>query len=164
MKRNRMDTHQWDSALDPQIVPLFLHLQWAHARSLQGMRPLLLRHGLSAAEFDVLATLRNALSPYEMTPSQIQQEMVITSGGLSKLMLQLEARGLVERLQFQDDRRVKPLRLTEPGRQLIEAAMHDMLAVSGSWIRSALSSPEIVQLTDLLKRLVDAPEGGGAAS
>ena len=164
MKRNRMDTHQWDSALDPQVVPLFLHLQWAHARSLQGMRPLLLRHGLSAAEFDVLATLRNALSPYEMTPSQIQQEMVITSGGLTKLMLQLEARGLVERLQFQDDRRVKPLRLTEPGRQLIEAAMHDMLTVSGSWIRSALSSPEIAQLTDLLKRLVDAPGGGGAAS
>ena len=71
MKRNRMDSHQWDSALDPEVVPLFLHLQWAQARSLQEMRPVLLRHGLSVAEFDVLATLRNAPAPYEMTPSQM---------------------------------------------------------------------------------------------
>ena len=38
MKRNRMDSHQWDSALDPEVVPLFLHVQWAQARSLQEMR------------------------------------------------------------------------------------------------------------------------------
>ena len=78
MKRNRMDSHQWDSALDPEVVPLFPHVQWAQARALQEMRQVLLRHGLSVAEFDVLATLRNAPAPYEMTPPQIQQDMVIT--------------------------------------------------------------------------------------
>ncbi|MBK7079197.1 MAG: hypothetical protein IPH55_00175 [Betaproteobacteria bacterium] len=59
MTSNRMDSHRWDSALDPQVVPLFLALQGAHARSLDSMRPPLVRHGLSLAEFDVLATLRN---------------------------------------------------------------------------------------------------------
>lgn len=161
MKRNRMDSHQWDSALDPEVVPLFLRLQWAQARALQEMRPVLLRHGLSVAEFDVLATLRNAPAPYEMTPSQIQQDMVITSGGLTKLMLQLAGRGLVERLPFEDDRRVKPLRLTAPGRQTIEAAMGELLETSGRWIRQALTGGEMAQLTALLKRLVEAPERGG---
>ena len=161
MKRNRMHSHQWDSALDPEVVPLFLHVQWAQARSLQEMRPVLLRHGLSVAEFDVLATLRNAPAPYEMTPSQIQQDMVITSGGLTKLMLQLAGRGLVERLPFEDDRRVKPLRLTAPGRQTIEAAMGELLETSGRWIRQALTGGEMAQLTALLKRLVEAPERGG---
>lgn len=160
MKRNRMDSHQWDSALDPEVVPLFLHVQWAQARSLQEMRPVLLRHGLSVAEFDVLATLRNAPAPYEMTPSQIQQDMVITSGGLTKLMLQLAGRGLVERPSFEDDRRVKPLRLTAIGRQAVEAAMVEMLAASGQWIRAALTGAEIAQLTQLLDRLVAAPEPG----
>ena len=122
---------------------------------------MLLRHGLSVAEFDVLATLRNAPAPYEMTPSQIQQDMVITSGGLTKLMLQLAGRGLVERLPFEDDRRVKPLRLTAPGRQTIEAAMGELLETSGRWIRQALTGGEVVQLTALLKRLVEAPERGG---
>ena len=161
MKRNRMDSHQWDSALDPEVVPLFLHVQWAQARSLQEMSPVLLRHGLSVAEFDVLATLRNAPAPYEMTPSQIQQDMVITSGGLTKLMLQLAGRGLVERLPFEDDRRVKPLRLTAPGQQTIEAAMGELLETSGRWIRQALTGGEMAQLTALLKRLVEAPERGG---
>ena len=160
MNRKRMDSHQWDCALDPEVVPLFLHLHWAHARSLQDMRPVLLRHGLSTAEFDVLATLRNAPAPHAMTPSQIQREMVITSGGLTKLMLQLAGRGLVERLPCTDDRRVKPLRLTATGRQAVEAAMAELLAVSGQWIRGALTSAEIAQLTELLRRLVAAPERG----
>ena len=160
MNRKRMDSHQWDCALDPEVVPLFLHLHWAHARSLQDMRPVLLRHGLSTAEFDVLATLRNAPAPHEMTPSQIQREMVITSGGLTKLMLQLAGRGLVERPSFEDDRRVKPLRLTAIGRQAVEAAMVEMLAASGQWIRAALTGAEIAQLTQLLDRLVAAPEPG----
>ena len=161
MNRKRMDSHQWDCALDAEVVPLFLHLHWAHSRSLQDMRPVLLRHGLSTAEFDVLATLRNAPDPHEMTPSQIQQDMVITSGGLTKLMLQLAGRGLVERLPFEDDRRVKPLRLTTPGRQTIEAAMGELLETSGRWIRQALTGGEMAQLTALLKRLVEAPERGG---
>lgn len=126
-----------------------------------GDAPGVLRHGLSVAEFDVLATLRNAPAPYEMTPSQIQQDMVITSGGLTKLMLQLAGRGLVERLPFEDDRRVKPLRLTAPGRQTIEAAMGELLETSGRWIRQALTGGEMAQLTALLKRLVEAPERGG---
>lgn len=151
-----MQSHQWDASLDAEVVPLFLHLQWAQARSLETMRPLLGRHALSVAEFDLLATLRNAAAPHEMTPSQIQNEMVITSGGLTKVMLQLEARGLVERLQLKNDLRVKPIRLTASGTAAIEAAMRDMLDVSGAWVRSALAADEIAQLTRLLARLADA--------
>lgn len=164
MKQNRMDSHQWDSSLDPELVPLFLHLQWARSRSMDAMRPLLSKHGVSPAEFDVLATLRNAPAPHEMTPSRIQQEMVITSGGLTKVMLQLEGRGLVTRLPSKDDRRVKPIRLTVIGRQLVEMAMTEMLADMGAWIRSALGGAEIAQLTALLCRLVEAPGQGGPSS
>lgn len=158
MARNTsMDSHQWDSALDPAVAPLFLSLQWAHARSIDVMRPLLLRHGLSAAEFDVLATLRNAPAPHELTPSQIQDEVVITSGGLTKVMLQLEGRGLVVRHQSQDDLRVKPARLTDAGRAGIERAMADTVAATGDWLRSALDHAQMQQLQALLRALVDAP-------
>ena len=111
MPAGRMTSHRWDSSLDPAVSPLFLNLQWAHARSLDLMKPLLVRHVLSAAEFDVLATLRNADAPHELTPTQVQDRVVITSGGLTKIMLQLESRDLVRRLQLDDDQRVKPVRL-----------------------------------------------------
>lgn len=152
-----MDSHQWDASLDPEVVPLFLELHWAQARSLDSMRPLLLKHRLSMAEFDVLATLRNAPSPHEMTPSAIQGEVVITSGGLSKVMLQLDARGLVERPRFKDDMRVKPVRLTPLGRQSIETAMAEMIGVTGAWIKKALDAAEIRRLTKLLRKVAQTP-------
>lgn len=157
MTAHRMDHHQWDTGLDPELAPLFLELQWAHARSIDAMRPHLLKHGVSVAEFDLLATLRNAEPPHAMTPSRIQQEMVITSGGLTKVMLQLEARGLIIRLQSKGDRRVKPVQLTAQGQQLIEAAMNEMIGVTGQWIRQALNAHEIKQLTILLGKIVDSP-------
>lgn len=157
-KNTSMQTHQWDSAIDPQIAPLFLALQWAHRRSIEQMQPLLGEFRLSHAEFDVLATLRNAPPPFQMTPSQIQDEVVITSGGLTKVMLQLESRGLVERLQLADDLRVKPVRLTDTGISTIDSAMNRMIASTGQWMRGALSGDEIVQLTAQLRKLIDAPE------
>lgn len=162
MTRNTsMQTHQWDCSLAPEISPLFLALQWAHQRSLTAMQPVLEKFRLSAAEFDVLATLRNAPTPHQMTPAQIQYQVVITSGGLTKVMLQLAARGLVERSQSQDDLRVKPVRLSATGCQAIEAAMQAMQEANGQWLRGALAAEEIAQLTRLLRKIVEAdrPEG-----
>ncbi|UCV05177.1 MarR family winged helix-turn-helix transcriptional regulator [Dechloromonas denitrificans] len=160
-KNTRMDSHQWDSSLDPQISPLFLALQWAHRRSIEVIQPLLVENGLSTAEFDVLATLRNAPAPHDMTPSQIQQEVVITSGGLTKVMLQLEARGLVKRLQLPHDLRVKPVQLTDEGRQKVETAMTAMLGATRAWLKNGLDAGEIGQLTTLLSKVVAAPGQAG---
>lgn len=150
----RLQSHPWDCALDPEISPAFLALQWAQRQSLDGMLPLLRQFGLSHAEFDVLATLRNASPPHELTPSQIQAEVVITSGGLTKVMAQLETRGLVERSQHAADLRVKPVRLSEQGQQCVERAMEQMMANTGRWLRAALTREEIAQLTHLLSKLL----------
>ncbi|MEQ6290432.1 MarR family winged helix-turn-helix transcriptional regulator [Vogesella sp. GCM10023246] len=154
-QKNRMHNHQWDSALDPHTVPLFLQLQWAQAQSLRTMRPMLEKFALSAVEFDVLATLRNAPAPHQLTPSAIQAGVVITSGGLTKVLLQLEARGLVTRQQQEHDLRLKPVCLSDSGRQLIESAMTETVANTGQWLRDRLSAAEISQLTQLLARLAD---------
>ncbi len=154
MIKDRMATHQWDSSIDPETVPLLLALQWAQIRSIDSMKPLLVKHGLSVAEFDVLATLRNAPSPHEMIPKAIQDEVVITSGGLTKVMLQLESRELVKRLQVESDLRVKPVRLMPKGRKLIERAMAELVAATGEWIRTSLAPEEISRLTALLGKLV----------
>ncbi|WP_174875347.1 MarR family winged helix-turn-helix transcriptional regulator [Vogesella oryzae] len=150
---DRMENHHWDRALDPQTVTLFLRLQWAQAESLQTMRPMLAKFDLSATEFDVLATLRNAPAPHSLTPSAIQAAVVITSGGLTKVMQQLEARALVSRQQQTQDLRVKPVTLTATGKTLIEAAMSETVANTGDWLRGRLSEEEIGQLTQLLARL-----------
>lgn len=153
---NSLHHHPWDVSLDPHTVPVFLWLQWAHRRSLQPMQPALARYGLSSAEFDLLATLRNAEPDYTLTPSQLLAQMLLTSGGLSKVMAQLETRGLIARLCRDDDRRIKPVRLTADGQALIEQAMAETVANAGEWLRGALSADELTQLTGLLQRVAKA--------
>ena len=114
------------------------------------------RHQLASWEFDLLATLRNAEPDYTLTPSQLLEQMLLTSGGLSKVMAQLEARGLIARLCRNDDRRIKPVRLTTDGQALIEQAMADAVAKAGAWLRTALSGEELTQLTGLLQRVAEA--------
>ena len=111
------------------------------------------RHHLSWAEFDALATLRRAPPPCELTPSELQRAMVITSGGLSKVLQQLERRGLVERSTTDADRRIKPVRLTDKGAKLIEQAMVELLDASNAAIRPQLTNKEIDQLVVLLEKL-----------
>ena len=156
MARNTsMSSHQWDTAIDQEVSPLFLNLQWAQAKSIDVIRPLMAKYQVSLAEFDVLATLRNAPSPHELTPTQIQNEVVITSGGLTKILLQLERRGLVKRLIQKDDLRIKPVTLTTQGNMLINVAMVDVMKTTSQWIRVRLDQEQMRQLTVLLRQLVN---------
>lgn len=158
-QENEMPDNKGGDAVAPatahaqQAVSLFMGLQWVHARALHIMHPGLQKHGLSCAEFDVLATLCNHGDRHEMTPSQIQAQMVITSGGLTKVMRQLQQRRLVERRQDDTDLRIKPVRLTASGLRLIEQAMADAVAATGDWLRNRLTPEQLDTLATLLARL-----------
>lgn len=56
--------------------------------------------------------------PHELTPSQLQDSVMITSGGLTKVMQQLEARNLVTRTLQQGGQRISPVRLTQSGKRV----------------------------------------------
>jgi DNA-binding MarR family transcriptional regulator len=85
---------------------------------------------------------------------------MITSGGLTKVMRQLEARKLVSRSQQQSDQRVKPIRLTLSGKRLVEKATAELAAASGAWVRSTLDAKEIAALTKLLGKLSGKDDTG----
>ena len=55
-------------------------------------------HGIESWEFDVLAALRRAGSPYELSPGRLLRETLVTSGTMTNRVDRLTARGLVERL------------------------------------------------------------------
>jgi DNA-binding MarR family transcriptional regulator len=79
-------------------------------------------HGLSEGEFDVLATLRRAGAPYERAAGELADHTLVTTGGLTKRVDRLEARGLVERRVEASDARRRLIRLTPEGKNLIDRA------------------------------------------
>ena len=84
--------------------------------------------GLSEGEFDVLATLRRAGAPYERAAGELADHTLVTTGGLTKRVDRLAARGLVERRVEASDARKRLVRLTPGGRDLIDRAITAHLA------------------------------------
>lgn len=79
-------------------------------------------YGLGEGEFDVLATLRRQGGDHSLTPSDLSEQTVVTSGAVTKRVDRLEALGLVERRPSGTDGRSRLVALTSKGRALIDDA------------------------------------------
>lgn len=110
-------------------------------------------HDLDVWEFDVLAALRREGAPYELSPGQLIQQTLSTSGTMTNRIDRLAGRGLVERLPDPRDRRGVRVRLLPRGREVVERALADLLEYERR-ILSVLGDEERDQCADLLRRLV----------
>jgi DNA-binding MarR family transcriptional regulator len=84
-------------------------------------------HAIESWEFDVLAALRRAGSPYELSPGRLLRETLVTSGTMTNRVDRLAARGLVERSPDPEDRRGVIVRLTSEGRATVDGAFSTLL-------------------------------------
>ena len=118
--------------------------------------------GIDEGGFAVLAALRRAGQPFELTPTELNRELLISSGGVTHLVDRLARRGLVRRRPDAGDRRCVKVILTPAGRKVADRAMSAHAATERRLV-SALSSDEQEQLSHLLRRLllsVDEPVAG----
>jgi DNA-binding MarR family transcriptional regulator len=107
------------------------------------------RIGLTAAQFDVMATLFRSSG---LTQQGLAEHLLVTKGNIVGIVDRLEERGLVQRQPDPDDRRVNRLVLTDAGRTLMAQA----LPAHGRFITQVtecLSDEERRTLIDLLRRL-----------
>ena len=118
-------------------------------------------HGIEPWEFDVLAALRRAGAPYELSPGRLLRETLVTSGTMTNRVDRLVARAFVERLPDPHDRRGVLVRLTDRGRETVDGALAGLLDQERDLL-STLSGAEVRQLAALMRRLavsVEATEG-----
>lgn len=117
----------------------------------------LARHSINVGEFDVLAALRRQGAPYQLSPNQMQEMVLISSGALTNRINRLESAGLVRRTPDQDDRRGVNVSLTEKGLQVIEEAAGRHLAAEAELV-DILTQEERQTLAGLLKKLLSTHE------
>ncbi len=79
-------------------------------------------HDLGEGEFDILATLRRTGAPFELTPSELAQQTMVTTGAVSKRLDRLEMAGLVTRRENLQDARGRVVALTPQGSDTIDRA------------------------------------------
>jgi DNA-binding MarR family transcriptional regulator len=120
-------------------------------------------HGLEAYEFDVLSALRRFGAPYELTPGQLVRQTLVGSGTTTNRLDRLESRGLIDRRPDPEDGRVRRVRLTDRGRDRVDAAVADLLERERRLL-GGLSEPERNTLAGLLRFVLVNFESRAGAS
>jgi len=116
------------------------------------LEPIFAAHGVNGGEFDVLAALRRSGRPYRLKPTELSKALMVTSGGMTKRLTALEARGLIRREPDPSDGRSTAVALTGKGKHLVETILPEHVA-NELRLLGELSSKERNQLAGLLEAL-----------
>jgi DNA-binding MarR family transcriptional regulator len=112
--------------------------------------------GIGRPEFDVLATLRRAGEPYQLSPGALSASMMLSTGGTTARLDRLEKVGMVVRSPSPSDRRGVVVRLTPHGFDVIDRAVGAGLAEQERLL-AHLSAEKRHQLDDLLREALHQP-------
>ncbi len=144
-KRERPDVDVSAMQVLSRVTRLARHLDRARKQAFAA-------HDLDTWEFDVLAALRRAGSPYQLSPGRLVAETLVTSGTMTNRVDRLVARGLVERRPDPNDRRGVLVSLTATGRRTVDAALDELLAHERE-ILASLDGADAGRLADALRTL-----------
>jgi DNA-binding MarR family transcriptional regulator len=145
-QRERSDLDLGPMEVLSRVTRLGHHLDRARRQSFS-------EHDIESWEFDVLAALRRAGAPYELSPGRLLKETLVTSGTMTNRVDRLAARGFVERHPDPEDRRGVIVRLTAEGKTAVDGAFEALLDAERAFLAD-LPHAEQQQLAALLRTLL----------
>jgi DNA-binding MarR family transcriptional regulator len=151
-RRERPDLDASAKAITGRVVRLASIFQRAYSETFEPF-------GLNEGDYGVLAPLRRAGAPYELTPTELAKHRMMTSGGMTAALDRLERKGFIQRVPNPADRRGSLVRLTDEGLRTIDDAMTAHVATEERMVAS-LDASERDLLADLLRRLLGAVDAG----
>ncbi len=114
--------------------------------------------GLERGWFDLLAALRRAGPARELNPKALMELLMLSSGGMTKRLDNMERAGLIERHPDPGDRRGRLVRLTPAGKRLVDRAV-GIHAATESRLLGPLDDDELRALDGCLRKLLAAVDG-----
>lgn len=103
-------------------------------------------------EWDVLSALRRAGDPYQLSPKQLLQQTLVSSGTMTNRIDRLVGRRFVRREADPADGRSVLVTLTDDGRVRVDAAITRLMDAETELLQR-LSAAERERLATLLRRL-----------
>jgi len=110
------------------------------------------RSDIEAWEWDVLSALRRAGEPFQLSPKQLLQQTLVSSGTMTNRIDRLVARRLVRREADPGDGRSVLVTLTDDGRMRVDAAI-TRLVDAESQLLASLGRGDRDRLAGLLRKL-----------
>ena len=109
-------------------------------------------HGMSKGSFEALLRLARTEGG-QMSMTELADQMVLTSGGVTRLVDRLGVEGLVERRNCEHDRRIHWAHLTPQGRAKVEEVLATHLADLEAHFSGRITDDELPVVLRVLDRL-----------
>ncbi len=124
-----------------------------HAFERETVEPFDLTH----SDYAVLSALRRSGSPYELSPSQLCNDLERSSGGMTKVLRRLEDLDYVKRAPDPGDRRSMLVSLTPTGIEVEEQIFNTFLS-SAHDLLMPVSRRELKEIDKSLRSLLETIE------
>jgi DNA-binding MarR family transcriptional regulator len=136
-----------------RIRPQAILLYRARDLLLDDLAQVLAPYDMQPADLDVLAALRIRALPHQLTPTELYRALLISSGGLTKILHRLEAAGWIDRPANPTDGRSRLVRLTRRGKAQVEQVIEVVVAHEERCL-APLDAAEQAELERLLDKLL----------
>jgi DNA-binding MarR family transcriptional regulator len=143
--------------LDPSPMGIVGRISRASRYLESGLATVFGRHGISEGEFDVLATLRRAGSPFRLSHGELARACMLSASAMTSRLDRLEAAGLLRRERDPEDRRGVKIVLTDDGRKLVDTVVGQHIE-NEMTLLAPLSRSDGKAIADALRRLLLAFE------
>lgn len=130
----------------------------AYALVVETLEPALAEQGFTFTQWVVMMHLRDGLAP---NARDLCMQLRHDSGAVTRVIDQLEARGLVQRERSLEDRREVKLSLTPAGFEMIKSLIPIVLDKQNHVLRD-FSSGEVAEMTRLLNKFIAGFDGSGS--
>ncbi len=118
--------------------------------------------GLRFIDYSVLRVLELVGEPHRMSPTELSEIVVRSSGGMTQILDRLERAGLIARTPDPADRRKVLVALTDEGMRTADAA-NARYAAERERLLAGLSPDEVQRLDDAIHRLLEVMTADSAA-
>jgi DNA-binding MarR family transcriptional regulator len=119
--------------------------------------------GLRFIDYSVLRVLELVGEPHRMSPTELSEIVVRSSGGMTQILDRLERGGLIARTPDPADRRKVLVALTDDGMRTADAA-NARYAAERERLLAGLSPEEVRHLDDAIHRLLEVMTADSSAT
>ena len=140
-------------ATDPAVEAILARIDKLDRYLDKSMSEMLARYALTEGEYKVLVKLRLAGAPYQLSPGELSDQLMLSTGAMTNRLDRLEEDGLVARLPEPRDRRGVLVELTPSGHERLVAAVEEQ-AAKEIGLLDVLDEGEKAELNHLLRKLM----------
>ena len=121
-------------------------------------KPIFAAEDLAPGAAEVLLTLRSFPAPHRRTPTELSESILMSIGGLSKAIREVETRGFVARQRNAHDARSVFIELTPKGVLVANRLLIALAETDAGIVRTGLDEKELELLVLLLRKVLSSHE------